>query len=76
MEETTSVHGPWYKSAAPRCVNASRPIFGGAVKATEVRDHRSHYDEAKIDGATEQEVLDRKLVRGTAVVPIGNLLKK
>ena len=30
----------------------------------------------KIDGATEQEVLDRKLVRGTAVVPIGNLLKK
>jgi len=57
-------------------VNASRPIFGGAVKATEVRDHRSHYDEAKIDGATEQEVLGRKLVRGTAVVPIGNLLKK
>jgi hypothetical protein len=40
-------------------VNASRPIFGGAVKATEVRDHRSHYDEAKIDGATEQEVLGR-----------------
>jgi len=30
----------------------------------------------KIDGATEQEVLDRKLVRGTAAVPIGNLLKK
>jgi hypothetical protein len=29
-----------------------------------------------IDGATEQEVLGRKLVRGTAVVPIGNLLKK
>jgi len=28
-------------------VNASRPIFGGAVKATEVRDHRSHYDEAE-----------------------------
>jgi hypothetical protein len=30
------------KTTAPRCVNASRPIFGGAVKATEVRDHRSH----------------------------------
>ena len=29
-----------------------------------------------IDGATEQEVLGRKLVRGTAVVQIGNLLKK
>jgi hypothetical protein len=29
-----------------------------------------------IDGATEQEVLGGKLVRGTAVVPIGNLLKK
>jgi len=30
----------------------------------------------KIDDATEEEVLGRKLVRGTAVVPIGNLLKK
>jgi len=30
----------------------------------------------KIDGATEQEVLGRELVRGTAVVPIVNLLKK
>jgi len=41
------------------------PIFGGAVKATEVRDHRSRYDEAE-DRWRElsKKFLGRKLVRG------------